>query len=130
MAKTGSKAMTKTKAGVRARPKAPRIFLKLSEDHPQVFKALDELGVAVREAGPLDARTSHLVQLAAAAAARSEGAVHSHVRRALAAGVSRKEIEHALLLLVSTIGTPQVVAALSWARDVTDRAARKRSGGP
>ena len=115
MAKAGAKAKVKAKA------KAPRVFLKLSADHPQVFRALDELGVAVREAGPLDARTRHLVQLAAAAAARSEGAVHSHVRRALAAGVTREEIEHALLLLISTIGTPQVVAALSWARDVTGR---------
>jgi AhpD family alkylhydroperoxidase len=122
--------MAKAGAKTKVNAKAPRIFIKLSEDHPQVFKALDELGVAVREAGPLDAKTAHLVQLAAAAAARSEGAVHSHVRRALAAGVSRKEIEHALLLLVSTIGTPQVVAALSWARDVTDRATGKRARGP
>jgi alkylhydroperoxidase/carboxymuconolactone decarboxylase family protein YurZ len=52
--------------------------------------------------------------------------VHSHVRRALAAGVTPQEIEHALLLLVSTVGTPQVVAALSWARDVTDGIPKKR----
>jgi 4-carboxymuconolactone decarboxylase len=109
-----------------AKAKAPRIFLKLTQDHPKVFKAIEILGAAVRSAGPLDARTSHLVQLAAAAAVRSEGAVHSHVRRALAAGVTPQEIEHALLLLVSTVGTPQVVAALSWARDVTDGIPKKR----
>lgn len=108
------------------KPKAPRVFLKLTKDHPAVFEAIDQLGAAVRSAGPLDPRTAHLVQLAAAAAVRSEGAVHSHVRRAIAAGVSPAEIEHALLLLVSTIGTPQVVAALSWARDVTDAAPKKR----
>jgi 4-carboxymuconolactone decarboxylase len=108
------------------KPKAPRVFLKLVKDHPEVFAAIDQLGAAVRGAGPLDTRTAHLIQLAAAAAARSEGAVHSHVRRALAAGVSRQEIEHALLLLMSTIGTPQVVAALSWARDVTDAAPKKK----
>jgi 4-carboxymuconolactone decarboxylase len=110
------------------KPKAPRVFLKLTRDHPEVFAAIDQLGAAVRSAGPLDTRTSHLIQLAAAAAARSEGAVHSHVRRALAAGVSQAEIEHALLLLMSTIGTPQVVAALSWARDVTDAAPKKKKG--
>jgi len=33
--------------------------------------------------------------------------VHSHVRRALAAGVKPEEIYHTLLLLVSTIGFPQ-----------------------
>jgi alkylhydroperoxidase/carboxymuconolactone decarboxylase family protein YurZ len=109
-----------------ARAKAPRIYLELSRDHPEVFKTLDRLGSAVRSAGPLDERTGHLVQLAAAAAVRSEGAVHSHVRRALAAGAAAEEVEHALLLLVSTIGMPQVVAALSWARDVTGASAKKR----
>jgi AhpD family alkylhydroperoxidase len=109
-----------------AKAKAPPVFLKLTRDHPEVFRAIEKLGVSVRAAGPLDDRTGHLVQLAAAAAIRSEGAVHSHVRRALAAGVTRQEIEHALLLLVSTIGTPQVVAALSWARDLGDGSAKSR----
>lgn len=108
-----------------ARNKAPKFYLALREDHPEVFKALEGLGGAVRSAGPLDERTSHLVQIAAAAAMRSEGAVHSHARRALAAGVKPKEIEHALLLLLSTIGMPQVVAALSWAHDVTGGAKKK-----
>ena len=108
-----------------AKTKAPPLFLRLAKGHPEVFAALDKLGAAVRVTGPLDERTSHLVQLAAAAAARSEGAVHSHVRRALAAGVSPEEIEHALLLLISTVGTPQVVAALSWARDVTEAKGKK-----
>jgi len=48
------------------------------------------------------------------------GSVHSHARRALAAGASRQELEHALLVLVSTIGFPKVAAALSWIQDVSD----------
>jgi alkylhydroperoxidase/carboxymuconolactone decarboxylase family protein YurZ len=44
--------------------------------------------------------------------------VHSHTRRALEAGATAGEIQHALLLLVSTIGFPTVVAAMSWAEDV------------
>jgi 4-carboxymuconolactone decarboxylase len=68
------------------------------------------------------------VQLAAAAAIRSEGAVHSHVRRALAAGASREEIQRALLLLVSIIGFPNVVAALSWADDLLAKGKKKRAG--
>jgi alkylhydroperoxidase/carboxymuconolactone decarboxylase family protein YurZ len=58
------------------------------------------------------------MQLAAAAAIRSEGAVHSHTRRALEAGAAADEICHALILLTSTIGFPNVMAALSWAEDV------------
>jgi len=56
--------------------------------------------------------------MAAAAAIRSEGAVHSHVRRALEAGASVEEVRHSLMLLTSTIGFPTVVAALSWIEDV------------
>jgi alkylhydroperoxidase/carboxymuconolactone decarboxylase family protein YurZ len=58
------------------------------------------------------------VQLAAAAAIRSEGAVHSHVRRALQAGARPEEIYHAIILLTSTIGFPNTSAALSWVYDV------------
>jgi alkylhydroperoxidase/carboxymuconolactone decarboxylase family protein YurZ len=63
----------------------------------------------------------HLVQLGAAAALRSEGAVHSHARRALEAGASAAEIHHALLLLTSTIGFPTVVAAMTWVDDIIDK---------
>ena len=62
------------------------------------------------------------MQLGAAAAIRSEGAVHSHVRRALEAGATAEQIHHALLSLTSTIGFPTVVAALSWADDVIGKA--------
>lgn len=98
--------------------KAPKLYLQLQKQHGEVFDAVEALGKATRGAGPLDDRTAHLVQLAAAAAIRSEGAVHSHVRRAVAAGAGRNEIHHTLVLLVSTIGFPNVVAALSWAEDV------------
>ncbi len=63
------------------------------------------------------------MQLAAAAATRSEGAVHSHVRRALAAGAKPDEVYHALVLVVSTIGFPAVSAALSWARETIEKKA-------
>jgi AhpD family alkylhydroperoxidase len=112
-----------------ANTKAPRFYQQLSADHPEVFDTLEQLGVTLRRTGPLDERVAHLVKLAAAAAVRSEGAVHSHVRRALAAGVSREEIEHALLLLIPTIGMPQVVAALSWSRDVKSASRTRRKRG-
>jgi AhpD family alkylhydroperoxidase len=63
-------------------------------------------------------KTAQLVQLAASAAIQSEGAVHSHVQRAMAAGATPDEIYHAVLLLVSTIGFPRVAAALSWVDDL------------
>ncbi|HHD63716.1 MAG TPA: carboxymuconolactone decarboxylase family protein, partial [Desulfobulbaceae bacterium] len=48
---------------------------------------------------------------------QSTGAVHSHARRALAAGATREEIQHTLLLLISTIGFPKVAAALAWVEE-------------
>jgi 4-carboxymuconolactone decarboxylase len=98
--------------------KKPSSYLKLKNDYPKYFAAIEALGEAVRDAGPLPQKTLHLVQLAAAAASRSEGAVHSHVRRGLACGLKPEEIRHALLSVTSTIGFPNVAAAMSWADDV------------
>lgn len=98
--------------------KKPVFYQTMKKQHPAYFEALESLGEAVRKAGPLDDKTIHLVQLAGAAATRSEGAVHSHTRRALEAGASPEEIRHALIALTSTIGFPNVTAALSWAEDM------------
>jgi AhpD family alkylhydroperoxidase len=83
-----------------------------------MMDALETLGGAVRSGGPLDLKTSHLIQLAAAAVIQSEGGVHSHTRRALEAGASADEVYHAITLLVSPVGFPRVAAAISWADDV------------
>ena len=96
----------------------PGFYLRLKQRHPEFLAAVEALGEAVRASGPLDARTVHLVQLAAAAAIRSEGAVHSHVRRALDAGATAAEVQHVLISLTSTIGFPNVTAALSWSQDL------------
>jgi 4-carboxymuconolactone decarboxylase len=100
-----------------AKGKAPKIYLQLKRRHPRFFAAVDRLGQAVRKEGPLPEKTIQLVQLAAAAAIRSEGAVHSHVRRALEAAATPDEVRHTLLALTSTIGFPNVIAACSWAED-------------
>jgi alkylhydroperoxidase/carboxymuconolactone decarboxylase family protein YurZ len=84
------------------------------------MKAVENLGKATKAAGPLNEKTARLIQLAAAASVRSEGSVHSHVRRALEAGAKPAEIRHAIVLLTSTIGFPSVSAALSWVDDVLE----------
>ncbi len=86
----------------------------LLKTFPDVMTAVENLGTTVRRSGPLDKKTTELIQLAVAAAAQSTGAVRSHAKRAMGAGASRQEIEHALLVLISTIGFPKVAAALSW----------------
>ena len=102
-------------------PKYPQQYTNIMQKYKGVIKALDGLGKAAKSAGPLNRKQSELIQLAAAAAIHSEGSVHSHTRRALAAGAKPDEIRHAIILLTSTIGFPTVSAALSWADDVLER---------
>ena len=57
-----------------------------------------------------------LVKLGMATAARSRSAVQSHTHRALEAGATVAEVEHAVLLGITTVGFPTMMAALSWVR--------------
>ncbi|MEW6428131.1 MAG: carboxymuconolactone decarboxylase family protein [Thermodesulfobacteriota bacterium] len=98
--------------------KLPKNFRWIEERFQEVMAAHQQLGKAVRAAGPLDAKSAELIGLAASATRGSEGAVHSHVRRARKAGASDEEIYHCLVLLTSTIGFPAVAAAISWAREI------------
>jgi 4-carboxymuconolactone decarboxylase len=104
----------------------PSFYKKIAKQFPDVISVVEKLGTTLRTAGPLDEKTSHLIQLAAAAAGQSEGAVCSHTRRALQAGASSEEIFHTLLLLVSTIGFPQTMAAMSWAKEVLDKKSKTK----
>jgi AhpD family alkylhydroperoxidase len=52
-----------------------------------------------------------------AAANRSESGVQSHTHRALDAGASEHEVEHALLLGINTIGFSTMMAAMTWAKE-------------
>ena len=102
-------------------PKMPKQYITIQKKYKGLIKAVGNLGKAAKAAGPLNKKTSELVQIAAAAAVRSEGSVHSHARRALAAGAKPDEIRHAIILLTSTIGFPAVSAAMSWANDVLEK---------
>ncbi len=98
--------------------KGPKHYQKLCQRFPEVMTAIENLGTTVRGAGPLDKKTSELIQLGVAASAQSVGSVHSHCRRALQAGATEEELQHTLLLLVSTIGFPKVAAALAWTEEI------------
>ena len=101
--------------------KEHKTYRSLKQQYPDYLAAVEALGTAVRHAGPLDEKVVQLIQLGAAAAIRSEGAVHSHTRRAREAGATKAQIHHTLISLTSTIGFPTVVAAISWADDVMEK---------
>ncbi|HUO78181.1 MAG TPA: carboxymuconolactone decarboxylase family protein [Thermodesulfovibrionales bacterium] len=99
-------------------PKYPRNYMMLQKKFPDLMKAHEEVGRLAREAGPLNAKTGNLIQLAASVALRSEGGVHSHAKRAIQAGASRDEIYHTIALLMNTVGFPTIAAAFSWVNDI------------
>lgn len=98
--------------------KLPSRYLQFQKSHPAVFTAYEQLGKAAAESGPLAKREIALVKLAIAAGARMEGAVHSHCRRALEAGVTPEEIRHLIMLTVTTLGFPSMMALHSWIDDL------------
>lgn len=95
----------------------PKTYQQFQKEYPQVYTAYEKLGEKIAECGPLDQKTRELVKLGMAAGRQAESSVHSHVHRALEAGATPEEIEHALLLGITTIGFPATMAALSWAKE-------------
>jgi 4-carboxymuconolactone decarboxylase len=96
----------------------PDVYLSFRERYPDVAVATDELGGALDEAGPLDARVRRLVKLGIAVGALADGAVRSNVRKALDDGASPDEIRHVAVLAVTTAGFPTTIAALGWVEEV------------
>lgn len=100
--------------------KLPKFYQQFKRDHAKMWQAFDQLGAAVAEEGPLDAKTRELVKLGMSAANKSETGVQSHTHRALEAGASQAEVEHAVLLGITTLGFPTMMMALCWARAAMD----------
>ncbi len=104
------------------RGKLPGQYQWLLRTYPTVGEAYEALGEAVHTAGPMDERTRALVKLGISIGARMEGAVHSHTRKALEAGVKPVEILHTAILAMPTLGLPSTMAALTWVKDILDEA--------
>ena len=101
-------------------PELPATAGEIAERHADVWSAYSALGQAVAGAGPLSERERRLVKLALAIGAGSEGAVHSHVRRAAAEGIEAPAIDQVALLAIPTLGFPRAAAAYSWIRDLDE----------
>jgi alkylhydroperoxidase/carboxymuconolactone decarboxylase family protein YurZ len=110
--------VTQQKSGKKNNRRLPGHFQRTSADYPEVIKAYGDYAKAIEAAGPLSKREQRLVKLGLSFGSRSEGASHSAVRKALEAGVSPAEIEHAALLGMTTIGFPNAMACLAWVKDV------------
>lgn len=95
--------------------KAPATFRAFVERFPELGQAHETIGRVTDKAGPLDAKTCHLIKMGIALGAGLETAFRSHVRRAQEQGASREEIEQAILLAMNAVGLPRAVMGWQWA---------------
>src|SRR3954470_12854699 len=107
-------------ASMKTGPKPPKTYETFVKRYPKLGEAWETIAQAGR-AGPLDAKTSRLIKLGVAVGAMREGAVHSSVRKALAAGISVEELEQVVALAASTLGLPSTVAVFTWMHDEIDK---------
>ncbi len=98
----------------------PKTYEKFVKRYPKLAEAWETIGAAGKD-GPLDERTARLLKLAVTIGALREGAVHANVRKALAMGISREEIEQVVALSAGTLGLPASVAAFSWVQDIVEK---------
>lgn len=92
----------------------------LAEEYPDIWAAYSALGKATANCGPLSDRERRLVKLALAIGAGSEGAVHSHARRAKSEGIGSDALMQVAMLAIGPLGLPRAVAAKTWIEDIED----------
>lgn len=98
--------------------KMPGAAGDLAKEFPDIWDAYQKLGGAASDCGPLTDRERRLVKLALSIGAGSEGAVHSHTRRAKAEGIEDSAIMQVAILAIGPLGFPRAVAAKTWIEDV------------
>lgn len=98
--------------------KLPQRYTAFIETYPEIGRAYHELGEAVGDAGPLDAKNRALIKLGLCIGAGLEGGAHSQARKALDAGATGDELRHAALQALTTLGFPTMMRGLSWVEDV------------
>jgi alkylhydroperoxidase/carboxymuconolactone decarboxylase family protein YurZ len=105
--------------------KPPKTYSRFIKRFPAVGKAWELAGNAGRE-GPLDDKTARLIKLAISIGMMREGAVHSAARKAIAAGVTREQLDQVVALGASSLGFPATVAIFSWIDDCLPKRQRER----
>jgi alkylhydroperoxidase/carboxymuconolactone decarboxylase family protein YurZ len=97
-------------------PESPQAHKDFIAKYPQLGQAWEMIAAAGQQ-GSLDEKTIRLLKLAAAIGAMREGAVHASVRKALALGITRAELEQVVAIAASVLGLPSTVATHTWVQD-------------
>jgi alkylhydroperoxidase/carboxymuconolactone decarboxylase family protein YurZ len=99
----------------------PDSYQLFEQKYEEVFAAYEVLGTKAAQSGPLDFYVREMIKLGMAAALDSEGGVRSHVHRLLDAGASPEELEHAVVVGVTTMGFPSMIKVLNWVRSAVEK---------
>ena len=98
-------------------PKPSTAAEQIRTAYPEIWRRFSNLAEACHDGGPLDEKIRRLVKLAIAVGAGTEGGTHSAVRHATEGGVTPQEMEHVVLLSITTIGLPAAGRAFTWIHD-------------
>lgn len=96
----------------------PKPYLEFLKRYPDVGAAYEQLADACHEGGPLSLRERALVKLGLSLGGRLEGAVHAQARKGLQTGLKPEDLRHAVLLALTTLGFPTMMAGMTWVEDV------------
>ena len=96
-----------------------KIFGEFKKEFPEIHSKQEALGKEIHEkGGPLDEKSRWLIKIAISGALSHKRALETHIRKALAAGVSEDEIKHALLLLIPTAGFPTFMKSYATLKSI------------
>lgn len=95
----------------------PKFYTSFLKKYQEVGEQYEKLGEVVHQQGPLNERDRALVKLAISGSNMLHSALKSHIKKAVAAGVTREEIEHVALLLLPTVGFPTMMAMMGVVED-------------
>lgn len=107
----------------------PISYERFKKEFPEIEKGFENLATLCHAGGPLDERIRRLIKLGIAIGLGSQGAIKSHTRRAIAMGISNEEILHVVLLSLTTIGFPKMIAAFNWVNEAFEEGPTKHFSG-
>jgi len=104
------------KADLNELPPTLQRFIKA---YPDVWSAHEKLGIETSKAGPLSEKEVQLIKLAVTGSQMLQTAFKTHVQKAVAAGATRAEIEHAIIQLLPIVGMGRTMMAMKWYQETS-----------
>jgi 4-carboxymuconolactone decarboxylase len=86
--------------------------------YPQLWEAHEKLGVETAKAGPLGDKQIQLIKLAVTGSQMLETSFKTHVQKAVSAGATGAEVEHAIIQLLPVVGIGRTMMAMKWYQEV------------